>query len=159
MKEITRETLDRLSQATWFVNVGKPIEGPFVVLKSWDEAVESCSSIEWENLLMEASNQLRERLLERNIERYRQWNEVVDELKQYTVPFVRRKLREVHEVAHLPKDFEDTVQWDILGVCIEAEYADVFSPAFYASQAYWYIEGRFPCGWQGKFPEGKLILY
>ena len=60
---------------------------------------------------------------------------------------------------NLPKVFEDTVQWDILGVCMEAEYADIFQPGFYASQAYWYINGHFPCGWEGKFPNGKLIVY
>ena len=51
------------------------------------------------------------------------------------------------------------VQWDILHVCMEAEYADVYPPGFYASQAYWYVKGHFPCGWQGEFPNGKLIVY
>jgi len=52
------------------------------------------------------------------------------------------------------------VQWEILGVCMEAEYADVYPPGFYASQAYWYVKGHFPCGWEGgEFPKGKLIIY
>jgi hypothetical protein len=55
--------------------------------------------------------------------------------------------------------FENMVQWDILHVCMEAEYADVYPPGFYASQAYWYVKGHYPCGWQGEFPKGKLIIY
>ncbi len=37
--------------------------------------------------------------------------------------------------------------------------ADVYPPGFYASQAYWYASGHFPCGWRGKVPQGKLIVY
>ena len=42
---------------------------------------------------------------------------------------------------------------------MEAEFADVYPPGFYASQAYWYVKGHFPCGWQGEFPNGTLIIY
>jgi len=59
----------------------------------------------------------------------------------------------------LPKSFEDTVQWDILHLAIESEYSDIFPPGFYASQAYWYLKGHFPCGWEGNFPKGKLVVY
>jgi hypothetical protein len=67
-------------------------------------------------------------------------------------------MKEAYEEAR-PRTFEDAVQWDILNVCMEAEYADIYPPGFYASQAYWYVKGHFPCGWQGNFPEGKLIMY
>lgn len=60
----------------------------------------------------------------------------------------------------LPKIFLDMVDWDILHLCMEAEYAEVYPPGFYASQAYWYMQGHFPCGWQGPFPKGgKLVIY
>jgi len=130
-----------------------------VVLSSWQEALESSESDEWQNLCLEAANQLRERILERSRERLLQWNEIVDDLKKVTIPFVRRKIEAVVQTHHLPVCFEDTVQWDILHLCMESEYADVVAPAFYASQAYWYMKGHFPCGWEGEFPEGKLIIF
>ncbi len=108
---------------------------------------------------MEAVNQLCERLIERSRERFRLWNEIVDELKATTEPFVRRKLEQVVQLNDLSSAFQYSVQWDILHVCMEAEYADVFPPAFYAAQAYWYVKGHFPCGWKGKFPKGKLIVF
>lgn len=45
------------------------------------------------------------------------------------------------------------------GLGLKARYADVCPPGFYASQAYWYVQGHFPCGWQGEFPKGKLVVY
>jgi hypothetical protein len=35
----------------------------------------------------------------------------------------------------------------------------VYPPGFFASNAYWYIKGHFPCGWEGEFPKGTLVIY
>ena len=155
----TVATLNDLESAVWFVHVGQNDTGAAIVLRSWQEAITHCGSPEWKKLCLEAANQFAERLAERSPKRYEMWNEIVDDLKPITIPFVRRKTKLVVDQHHLPRIFEAVVQWDILHVCLEAEYADVFPPAFYASQAYWYMKGHFPCGWQGNFPEGKLIIY
>lgn len=59
----------------------------------------------------------------------------------------------------VPDAIETTVQWDVLHLAAEAAFADVCPPGFYASQAYWYVKGHFPCGWQGDFPDGKLVIF
>lgn len=155
----TRATLQQLADADWFSAVGVKDTEAAIVLPSWNEAIAHCSSVEWENLCLEAANQLRMRILERDRARYAEWNEVVDKLKPVIIPFVQEMIRDVVARHQLPPSFEDTVQWDILHLCLESEYADVFPPAFYASHAYWYVKGHFPCGWQGTFPDGKLIIY
>jgi hypothetical protein len=155
----TIATLAELESVEWFTKVGEKRTGPIRVLKSWNEAIESCSSEEWEWLCLEAANQYRERLVERNLERYALWNNLVDELKPITMPLVLRKTAAVIAANNLPQVFLNTVQWDILHLCMEAEYADVFPAGYYASQAYWYMQGHFPCGWDGKFPEGHLVIY
>ena len=156
----TVATLDELEKATWFSQVGVKDTTVAIVLSSWQEAVEHCGSAEWENLCIEASNQYRERLVERSKERFEKWNDIAAELKTHTIPLVRRKIEAVVREHNLPKVFESMVQWDILGACIEAEYADVYPPGFYASHAYWYVKGHFPCGWRGgEFPKGTLVIY
>lgn len=155
----TIATLEQLEKAQWFSHVGVKDTESSIVLSSWKEAIEHCSSVEWENLCLEAVNQYRERLLERSKERYNKWNKIVDELKPTTELLVNRKIERVLSEHQLPLVFEQTVQWDILHVCMEAEYADVYPPGYYASQAYWYVKGHFPCGWEGEFPQGKLIIY
>lgn len=156
----TLATLDRLSGARWFSNVGiDDTEGGVVVLSSWEEAVASCTSLEWENLCLEAVNSYCTRLAERAPERFQLWNSIIVEVKRAIAPIVRKKIDPVVEKFGLPKRFENVVSWDIMHVCMEAEYADVYPPGYYASQAYWYVMGHFPCGWEGEFPEGKLIVY
>jgi len=155
----TIATLEQLEEAEWFSHVGVKDTTAAIVLSSWQEAIEHCASDDWQGLCLEATNQLCERIVERSKERFRKWNEIVDEVKGSTEPFVLRKIKAVVQEHNLPPVFEHTVQWDVLHVCMEAEYADVFPPAYYASQAYWYVKGHFPCGWQGQFPKGKLLIY
>jgi len=159
----TKATLQQLEVANWFSQVGTMygITQPekVIVLSSWQEAIERCSSIEWENLCLEALNQYRERLCERSKERFNQWNNNVEMVKATTIPLVQRKIETVVRQNDLPKVFENVVQWDVLCVCMESEFADVYPPGFFASNAYWYIKGHFPCGWEGEFPKGTLIIY
>src|SRR2546428_121745 len=126
MNSRTIATLNDLDRNQWFVSVGVPDTKRAIVLSSWDEAIASCSSLEWENLCLEAVNQYCARVIERSKERYARWNATVNELKKVTEPFVHRKIESVVRKYQLPDLFEQTVRWDVLHVCMEAEYADVF---------------------------------
>ena len=155
----TEMTLAELRNANWFARVGSKDTGHAKVLSSWDEAIESCRSVEWENLCLEAANQYCERLAEASPAIFSRWNEVVEMVRPAAVDLVREKASAVVAQFNLPPVFIDTVNWDILHVCLEAELADVITPGYYASQAYWYVVGHFPCGWEGEFPSGKLVIY
>jgi hypothetical protein len=159
LKDSTTATLARLTQATWFDKVGvKDAEG-VDVLPSWKAALKSCASRAWEDLCLEAANRYREQLRQRAPDRFVLWNDVVDAVKPLAQQLVRTKTQALVSELALPKDFIDTVEWDILHVLMEAEFADVCPPGFYASQAYWYVIGHFPCGWKGRFPEGRRVVF
>jgi hypothetical protein len=155
----TEATLEKLRQVQWFRCVGVRDTEAADVLSSWHEAIESCGSAEWEDLCLEAANQYCERLAERSPQRFQTWNDIVLAIKPTALALVQEKTKQVVEANDLPAAFVNAVNWDILHLCMDAEYADVYPPGFFASQAYWYVKGHFPCGWQGQFPEGKLIIY
>lgn len=154
----TAATLEKLQQIAWFQNIGAHDTTAAVVLSSWREAIESCASLEWENLCQEAVNQYCARILERSATEYQKWNNVVESVKPAVQSLVLEKTKTVVTNNNLPKVFVDTVNWDILHACMEAEFADVYPPGYYASQAYWYTKGHFPCGWRGPFPEGGMLI-
>src|ERR1700688_4989299 len=99
----TIATLDRLEKAVWFSRVGLKDTEFAIVLPSWHDAIKHCSSLEWQNLCLEADNQYCERLLKRSIERYREWNEIVIKLKQVVIPSVNNKIEVVVRENNLPK--------------------------------------------------------
>jgi len=152
--------LDKLEKADWFAEIGKPIDSPKVVLvENWQQAIDWCASAEWEDVTLEAANQYRERLFEKSMERFNLWNEIVAEIKTYVVPLVEKKTKKVAAENNLPEVFSHAVRWDILHLCMESEYADVHPTGFFESLGFWYVNGRFPCGWDGVFPEGKLVIF
>lgn len=159
MHSRTRATLLELEKADWFGNVGKEDTKAADVLPDWTSAIESCASSGWEDLLLEATNQYRERLYARNPVEFGRWNEVVLLVKSAMMELVRIKTAAVIAENDLPRVFRDTVEWDVLHACLEAEYADVYPAGFYAAQAFWYAKGHFPCGWRGAFPAGRLVIF
>jgi hypothetical protein len=159
MHSRTIATLDQLAKASWFSRVGAKEGSRAAVVTSWPEAIVRCSSYEWEDLRLDALNQCRLCIAERSMERLRLWNDTVDEVKKTTGPLVDGKIAGVVREHALPEIFRIRVHSDITIVCMESEYADVCPPGFFTSISNWYINGHFPCGWWGIFPEGKLVIY
>lgn len=156
----TIATLHELESAAWFSRVGVVDTQAVPVLQSWEDAIRHCSSLKWENVQLEASNRFREALFRASPRRFDAWNQVLDTVKPAAVDLVQRKVRNMVLQYGLPDVFEATVRWDIVGVAMEAEYADIYPPpGFFAAQAYWYAHGHFPCGWEGDFPNGRRIIY
>ena len=159
MHQRTIATLAELEKVEWFSHVGRRDSARAKLLGSWPEALESCLGEKWRSLCEEAPNQYRSRLVERDMGRFQEWNKVVRDVKQTTIPLVLQKTKRVVEENKLPQEFVSTVQWDIVHLCMEAEYADVFPPGFFAALSYWYSQGHFPCGWDGDFPGGRPIVF
>jgi hypothetical protein len=156
----TKATLDQLKAAAWFSRVGEAVDGQDIVqVPSWSEAMRQCASTDWQALLVEAANRYSEAVARKSPEAFAHWNAIADELRPLVVELVREKTAEVIKRNGLPHSFEQTIQWDTLHLLMESEYADVYSPGFFASQAFWYMEGHFPCGWKGDFPEGQLVVF
>jgi hypothetical protein len=159
MHGTTKATLAELEAANWFINVGKNDSQRAQFLSSWDDAVRSCSSPQWEEIRLEAANRFREKLAKIDLNRFRKWNELIKEIKPVVEALVDRKSKGIVEQYALPKAFIDVVRWDVLHLCMECEYADIVPPSFYAGQSYWYANGHFPCGWDGELPGGRPIVY
>jgi hypothetical protein len=80
-------------------------------------------------------------------------------VKRITEPVVNRKIEVVVREHNLPKKFRSEVHCDIAAVCMEAEYVDVCPPGVFTRNAYWSINGHFPCGWRGTCFQGKPVIY
>ncbi len=160
MQPSTIVALDELTAIEWFAHVGEKVPHErIVVLSSWKAAVAHCSSDEWEQMRLDSVNRTRATIHRASETRFHEWKQVMDEVKRATVPLVERKVAAVRQANRLPLEFENCVQWDILHYCMEHEYCDILPPGTYRGLAYWYLKGRFPCGWDGQPPDGRMIVY
>jgi hypothetical protein len=152
--------LERLEKMSWFSRVGINEGSSVAFVRSWSEAIYHCDSAAWEDLRLDTHNQYCAQLAQRSKERWHlRWTHTVEEVKKITRPLVDRKIVAVVRENNLPEVFDIRVNHDIIGLCMEVEYADVCPPGFFTSIGYWYLNGHFPCGWWGMFPGGRLVVY
>jgi len=53
-----------------------------------------------------------------------------------------------------------SAEWNILAALMENSYLESGHQCFFFLELLWVYEaGHFPCGWRGKWPQGKLVVY
>ncbi|WP_156647822.1 hypothetical protein [Methylobacterium sp. Leaf87] len=155
----TIATLDRLDKAEWFSRLGEIDFETSIFVKNWEEAHSYASSIAWENLKIEAANRIRIQLLSRNKRRFNEWNMVASTIRPFAIALVKDKFESIDLNAAFSEKIASNTRWDIIHLCMECEYLDIIEPGFFHSLAFYYVEGHFPCGFKGEFPNGKQIVF
>jgi hypothetical protein len=154
-----------LEAVDWFTACGQPlaVSLPFQAapVSSWAEAIERCSDRSWEDVTLEARNQLTEFLHRRHRDDYRNWNAITIAAKERVVtPLVDCVWRPFTERHGLGKVLVDCVSWDVLAAIMEHEYRDCPGrPEFFLHLLRVYRAGHFPCGWSGEWPAGQLHVW
>ena len=155
LQDRTLRLMDKLEKADWFSKVGVEDMDKVTILKNWDAAITSCSTLDWENTTLEASNLVTVQLALYHQDRQYSWNDIAYKVKPYIEPLIDKKVAIINSNHGLPKRFYDCVKWDIIHICILSEYEDICPSAFYQRMAQYYLSGHFPCGWDGPFPYGS----
>lgn len=153
--------IEQFEHLNWFCNVGKAVRAKSICqVKSWDEATRMVMLGDSENARLESKNLLTERLAYEFKDRYSgKWNPLVTAIKKKTRPLVDSRAAAEGKPLRLPKGVTDAIHWDMMMACMELEYADIIPPRFFAERTKWYLAGHLPVGWEGDFPEGRLIIF
>ena len=142
-------------EASWNLSV------PVRRVASWREAVRTSDGDQWENVELEAQNQLTVWLTLHAPDDYRRWNDLVEEHKaQVVLPLVSETLTPLVRRLGVDEVVLYSIRWDILGALMANSYM------YTGHRAYFFLElllvyemGCFPCGWSGKWPSGELLVY
>lgn len=161
---IDKEFIERLNKIDWFSNCGKPLKNVINYevdyVKSWTVASKMCRDVEWSNITLEANNELTAYLHKHFPEKYHnKWNKIVSEAKTHMERIVYPKIRNFQTENNLDDEFYNSVIWDVLGIVMAYAYKECKEPSFYTELLKVYESGNFPCGWKGKWPKGKLVVY
>ena len=160
MRDETSTILNDLAGTELFRSTGKPVDDEnVIVLKSWQEAIKSAERVNWENIRLDWGNSLSVRLAAEYPVRFQRWNDVTVELKTLLLPIIDGRIAALALNELLERKLRSNVRWDLLSLLIESEFADLVPPHYYAALGVIYFDGHFPCGWEGEYPNGKLIVY
>jgi hypothetical protein len=86
---VPSDVAGRLRAINWFSRCGEPLSLDLSMeieqVRSWRDAIESCKDSVWENVQLEAHNQLTVWLYQHDRKKYQEWNKLVDQHKAAVV--------------------------------------------------------------------------
>lgn len=161
--ERIRAFAEELSQIAWFSHCGeKPLPAyPFAAkFCARSTALVKVRGIKWENIRLDAKNQLTEYLCFQKPALYHDgyYNALVSALKQNVTGPLRESMTPAAE-ARFGKDAKSAlteVHWDVLHILIGAYYAEAFALPLYPELLTVYRSGHLPVGME---PDGTLLVY
>lgn len=149
-----------LDSIDWFGNVGNAIEsdlGDIVSVSSWHDATERCGP-EWEDVVTKARNDLTMYLNRTCKAEFQDWNNVIGSItKELQEPW--QQIREKVMQLNLPTVVADCAEWDTMHALAEEHFRQCNPPVFFAKLLKVYELGHFPCGWNGTWPDGNLVIF
>ena len=153
----------RVEAIRWFSSVGsrlpESLNAANVRARSWKEAVELCDSDCWEGTVTEAHNELTEHLDRVCRSEFQQWNVHIGEVKAHFEQSAWETMENYVATLALPDVVVDCVKWDTMHAVMVERYEKWSPPLFFLELLTVYEAGFFPCGWEGNWPDGNLIVY
>lgn len=149
----------------WFVHCGEPgdfdVTMPIERVKTWPKAIKGMKSRAWENVTLEARNQLTARLSQQHRERYQEWNDITEKLKHEVIaPLAEKAWEPFRQDRQLDIVLLHCVQWDVLAALMENAFLDCKHGCFFFHELLSaYEAGHVPCGWIGNWPLGSLVVF
>ncbi|MEM6527218.1 MAG: hypothetical protein AAF653_02930 [Chloroflexota bacterium] len=160
----TQDAIEELNQAEWFGSIGDELHASGLIqVTSWSAAFFHCSTDNSVNAAVEARNKIKD-VINIRFSAYKSTSErssrkAMAEIRTMTDPIVSKKLQEISKEISFPERIVRHIGWDISTIAFAVEYSDVYESAFYMAVRDIYMNGRFYCGWDGKYPQGKMIVF
>ena len=158
-KYITDEIKKEILSINWFSQLGEMINKDNVMIeKNLSKVNEFISSIEWENITLEESNNMMIYLYNKiSLKELKEWNIIAEEGRY----FINKKIIPViPEIEGINKDcLINDISWNLLHFIIEEHYKKkkITKTNFFRELFELYRLGHLPCGWND-YPNGKIIV-
>ncbi|MCG3461560.1 hypothetical protein L7G72_06770 [Xenorhabdus bovienii] len=157
--KISSQAMNRLLSINWFYSVGKEVNVPnSILVKNSADANECISSPEWEDVTLQESNKISGFLAQKYSDIYQYWNVIAIDAKSFINNEIIKNFSDIDGVD--PILLSQCVRWDLMHYLIEDTYKEKLTrPLFFAGLVDIYERGYLPCGWDGEWPNGNLIVY
>ena len=159
-KYITEDIKKEILSINWFSQLGKPIiKENISIEKNLRKVNENINSLEWENITLEKSNNMNIYLYKKNLlSEQEEWDFIAEEGRNFINNEVIPIIPEIDGVNR--DSIINDISWNLLHFIIEDHYKrkKVIKTNFFSELFEFYQLGRLPCGWDGGFPNGRLII-
>ncbi|MBK8138990.1 MAG: hypothetical protein IPK52_24765 [Chloroflexi bacterium] len=155
-----REMVETLRACELFAALGQRNSDDVEYAPHWESAIQSCLSDEWLNTGLDARGDVTSKLsvLQISTGQNYPWNEIVRAIERDSSDLVYVNSWRCWDFGDVPDELLLRVKGSIVVMCVVAEYPSL-RPPFFDTLHHWYLKGHLPCGWAGKYPQGRLIVF
>lgn len=128
---------------------------------TWREAARLCDDDETLSMLVESMNLVADKVQDVDYNLHNLRN-IFAAYSKPRLPELAEKYIKPRVPAEIdPKLIINQINWIVVGATIERCYAivGVVEPMWATRWCQLIVDGYFPCGWEGEFPNGRLIVY
>ena len=93
------------------------------------------------------------------IEYNKNWNVLAGEVRSEVIPQIIDKIEECVKKNNLPDSVIKYIKSNLIIILITDAYSDYYVSEFYRRLLKIYTSGHLPCGWEGNYPSGKIIVF
>lgn len=156
--------IEELLSCKWLQNCGEqqnmPYDFDFSFQEDSREVIKTINSIEWENVCLEESGNITEYLAVHNKEEYnKNWNQLVKKIKLEVLPQIIDKIQEEIAKKGFPENVIDDIKFNLVTILTSDAYSKYYSSEFCSRLLKIYTSGHLPCGWDGEYPDGKIVVF
>lgn len=156
---ISHHACNRLRNIDWFSSVGEQCVMPNVKLAgTLREANEYLNSPEWESVTLEESNNISGYLAVKHTIIFQEWNKLVKEAKAFLKNELMKHSFDLSGFDN--KLLLQCIEWDVVHYLVEDAYKEKLKNSLFFDRLITvYESGHIPCGWDGEWPKGNLVIY
>lgn len=148
----------RLEGINWFSSVSQEYNDSFYRVVSSDDFILSIQSDEWEDATLEARNEITGFLAKRHAMIYQDWNKLAEEARGFVENVIIPSVPNIDGVDM--KIIFTNMKWDLVNYLLEDAYKDKLKQSLFFNELISvYENGHIPCGWDGVWPNGNLVIY
>lgn len=153
---MSEQAFTRLAQIQWFSRAGQPTTLSDVrQVDNLEAFVASIDGQQWEDTTLEARNDITGRLASK-FPQLQNWNTLARQFKPELDKLIENIPLQHSDSTSLKAD----LQWNLFSYLMEDHYKDKLKkPLFFERLICIYEAGYIPCGWEGEWPQGRLVIY
>lgn len=155
---INQASIEKLLRINWLSNSGKDSSIPDTIrVKNINAFQINLESEEWENVTLEARNNITGWLAKKHVNAFLEWNKLADAA---AIIIESKIVPQIPLIGGNQKALLSNIKWDLLNYLLEDAYSPLLNKSlFFMNLISIYEQGHMPCGWAGQWPQGELIIY
>lgn len=158
---LDQNVIDRILRVRWLQNCGDPCAAPTIqcVRAPGGVSFTKAAGNAWENIKLEARGDVTSYLALHAKEAFNPyWNPLVRQVRSKVLPQVEPAIRRSTERLKLPECVNEEVKFDVINMAVVLSYRKIIGSPFYEDLLTVYSEGFLPCGWDGAYPAGRMVV-